>query len=355
VLLSWAGTMFEYLMPTLFLRTPQETLLHDALRRAVQVQRRFGEERKVPWGISESAYHVLDHQGHYQYRAFGVPRLGLRRDGGDRLVVAPYASLMAVAWAPGPVRSNLHELTELGGMGPWGPYEAVDFGEGAGGGAPGGALLHEPPPRDDHGGARELPHRGCPGGPASPGSPGGHHRALPPRADSLASARGTALGGTRPLHSRRSGRGRVRALAALSRPEAPAHPHPLQRDVFGLSRSSGGGGEPLEGLERDPGRARDGLSRRRPSLGAHGPGHRGKLDPPSSSRRPRGREPGHHLPSPSGGVRSAGPGDPYPGGGDGGPSGRCGDAGDPTGERGGSAPATAPRSHAGGGFGAAGG
>ena len=133
VLLSWAGTMFEYLMPTLFLRTPPETLLHDALRRAVQVQRRFGEERKVPWGISESAYHVLDHQGHYQYRAFGVPRLGLRRDGGDRLVVAPYASLMAVAWAPGPVRSNLRELNELGGMGPWGPYEAVDFGEGKGG------------------------------------------------------------------------------------------------------------------------------------------------------------------------------------------------------------------------------
>jgi cyclic beta-1,2-glucan synthetase len=137
VLLSWAGTMFEYLMPTLFLRTPPETLLHDALRRAVQVQRSYGEERNVPWGISESAYHVLDHQGHYQYRAFGVPRLGLRRDGGDRLVVAPYASLMATAWAPGAVRSNLDRLAELGAMGPWGPYEAVDFaGDNGSGGTP---------------------------------------------------------------------------------------------------------------------------------------------------------------------------------------------------------------------------
>ena len=128
VLLSWAGTMFEYLMPTLFLRMPPESVLDEACRRAVDVQRRYGRDRAIPWGMSESGYHVLSPEGDYQYRAFGVPLLGLRRDAGERLVVAPYASLMATVLAPGAVRKNLEHLVAVGGMGPWGPYEALDYG-----------------------------------------------------------------------------------------------------------------------------------------------------------------------------------------------------------------------------------
>ena len=128
VLLSWAGTMFEYLMPTLFMHTPPETLLHDGCRRAVEVQEAHGRRTQLPWGISESAYHVLGAEGHYQYRAFGVSSLGLRRGRGEREVIAPYASLMAIGWVPGSVHQNLKAIRKLGGIGPWGPYEALDFG-----------------------------------------------------------------------------------------------------------------------------------------------------------------------------------------------------------------------------------
>ncbi|MEX0856465.1 MAG: glucoamylase family protein [Gemmatimonadota bacterium] len=128
LLVSWAGTMFEYLMPTLFLRMPPETVLEEACRRAVQVQVEYGRRERIPWGISESGYHVLSPEGHYQYRAFGVPTLGLRRNAGSRVVVAPYASLMAVSFAPGAALRNLEHITQLDGMGPWGPYEALDFG-----------------------------------------------------------------------------------------------------------------------------------------------------------------------------------------------------------------------------------
>jgi cyclic beta-1,2-glucan synthetase len=130
VLLSWSGTMFEYLMPRLFLRSPAETLLEDACRRAVAVQQVEGERQGLPWGVSESGYHVLSPEGHYQYHAFGVRGLALRRDVEERRVVAPYASLMAVGVTPGAVHQNLVRLRAAGGMGPWGPYEALDYGAG---------------------------------------------------------------------------------------------------------------------------------------------------------------------------------------------------------------------------------
>jgi len=128
LLVSWAGTMFEYLMPTLFLQMPPETILEEACVRAVEVQRDYGKSMRIPWGISESGYHVLSPEGHYQYRAFGVPSLGLRRKAGNRIVVAPYASLMAVGLAPGAAHRNLELLERMDGIGPWGPYEALDFG-----------------------------------------------------------------------------------------------------------------------------------------------------------------------------------------------------------------------------------
>lgn len=128
VLLSWGGSMFEYLLPGLLTRTPPGSLLDLASRAAVAEQLRYGREHGVPWGVSESAYHELDAHATYQYRAFGVPELALRRDAGDRLVVAPYASLMALAWAPREVLRNAVVLAGLGGLGPLGFYEALDYG-----------------------------------------------------------------------------------------------------------------------------------------------------------------------------------------------------------------------------------
>ena len=92
VLLSWSGTMFEYLMPLLLMRTYADTLLDESCRMVVRRQMDYAAARGVPWGISESAYNVVDRHDTYQYKAFGVPGLGLKRGLGDELVVAPYAT-----------------------------------------------------------------------------------------------------------------------------------------------------------------------------------------------------------------------------------------------------------------------
>jgi cyclic beta-1,2-glucan synthetase len=127
-LLSWAGTMFEYLMPPLFLRTPRGSLLDVACRTAIQRQIEFAEKRHVPWGVSESSFHQLDGRETYQYRAFGVPELAIRRDVAERIVITPYASFLALPFKPRQVRRNLENLLSLGMLGPFGLYEAVDFG-----------------------------------------------------------------------------------------------------------------------------------------------------------------------------------------------------------------------------------
>jgi cyclic beta-1,2-glucan synthetase len=128
VLLSWSATMFEYLMPLLVLRHPERTLLGESCRGAVEQQIAFAERHGVPWGISESAFFDLGVQGDYQYRAFGVPRLGLKRDLGSHLVIAPYASLLALPLRPRQVMANLERLTALGALGRFGFIDAVDFG-----------------------------------------------------------------------------------------------------------------------------------------------------------------------------------------------------------------------------------
>jgi cyclic beta-1,2-glucan synthetase len=128
VLMSWSATLFEYLMPTLFLRTPQDTLISRACRTAVAMHRDFAERFQLPWGISESSYYQLDDSQTYQYRAFGVPGLGFRRDLGERLVVSPYSSIMALPFDPHGVMSNLHALESSHALGHYGMYEAVDFG-----------------------------------------------------------------------------------------------------------------------------------------------------------------------------------------------------------------------------------
>jgi cyclic beta-1,2-glucan synthetase len=127
VLLSWSATMFEYLMPTLFMRSYAGTLLHESAAAAVDLQIGYGRRQGVPWGISESGYYAFDGNTNYQYRAFGVPGLGFKRNLAEDSVVAPYASLIALPFQPGAVAENLTRLARLGALGIYGLYEAVDF------------------------------------------------------------------------------------------------------------------------------------------------------------------------------------------------------------------------------------
>ncbi|CAK9889463.1 MULTISPECIES: glycoside hydrolase family 94 protein [Pseudomonas] len=129
VLLSWSGSMFEYLMPMLVMPSYQGTLLEQSCRAAVNRQIAHGNQLGIPWGVSESAYNSLDAHFNYQYRAFGVPGLGLKRGLGEDRVVAPYASALALMVAPAAACANLQRLAELGVAGRFGLYEAVDYSE----------------------------------------------------------------------------------------------------------------------------------------------------------------------------------------------------------------------------------
>ncbi|TVQ41450.1 MAG: glycosyl transferase, partial [Spirochaetaceae bacterium] len=127
VLLSWTGTMFEYLMPLLLLRSYENSLLDKAATEAVAIQIDYGRKRHVPWGISESAYSDLDINKTYQYKAFGIPRLGLKRGLDKELVVAPYACLLALGIAAKPTVKNLRRLGALGLLDEYGYYDAIDY------------------------------------------------------------------------------------------------------------------------------------------------------------------------------------------------------------------------------------
>ena len=126
-LASWSGSMFEYLMPVLVMPTYANTLLGETCRSAVGRQIEYGRARGVPWGISESGYNLTDAQLNYQYKAFGVPGLGLKRGLAEELVVAPYASMMAVMVSPLEACRNLERLEAEGRSGAYGFYEAVDY------------------------------------------------------------------------------------------------------------------------------------------------------------------------------------------------------------------------------------
>lgn len=126
-LLSWSGTMFEYLMPAILMEHPEDTLLGQSIRAAVEYQIAYGRERGVPWGISESGYYGFDANQAYQYRAFGAPRLGLKRGLAEDLVITPYASLLALPVSPHEALRNVRALRSLGALGRYGFYEAVDF------------------------------------------------------------------------------------------------------------------------------------------------------------------------------------------------------------------------------------
>jgi cyclic beta-1,2-glucan synthetase len=125
-LISWSGSMFEYLMPLLVMPTYENTLLDATYKAAVQRQIEYGRRRSVAWGISESGYNTIDAHFNYQYRAFGVPGLGLKRGLAEDLVIAPYASVLAMMVAPEDACLNLQRLAADGAEGKYGFYEAID-------------------------------------------------------------------------------------------------------------------------------------------------------------------------------------------------------------------------------------
>ena len=127
VLLSWSGTLFEYLMPLLVMRTYPNTLLDESCRLVVRRQMDYAAECRVPWGISESAYDLVDRHGTYQYKAFGIPGLGLKRGLGDELVIAPYATALAVMIEPAAAAVNLRRLAAAGLEGEYGFLDALDY------------------------------------------------------------------------------------------------------------------------------------------------------------------------------------------------------------------------------------
>jgi cyclic beta-1,2-glucan synthetase len=127
ILLSWSGSMFEYLMPMLVMPTYANTLLDQTCLAAVKRQIAYGNQRGLPWGMSESGYNTVDAALNYQYRAFGVPGLGLKRGLAEDLVVAPYASALALMVSPEAACQNLERLVADGLKGLYGMYEAIDF------------------------------------------------------------------------------------------------------------------------------------------------------------------------------------------------------------------------------------
>ena len=127
VLLSWSGTMFEYLMPWLFMKTYRHTLWEKTYAAVVDRQMQYALQRNVPFGISESGYYAFDFQMNYQYRAFGVPGLGFKRGLEQDLVISPYATIMALPFAKDQAFMALKKIEQLNGRGKYGFYEAIDF------------------------------------------------------------------------------------------------------------------------------------------------------------------------------------------------------------------------------------
>jgi len=127
VLMSWSGSMFEYLMPLLVMPAYGNTLLDQTYRAAVNAQIKYGKKRGVPWGISESGYNTIDVHLNFQYRAFGVPELGFKRGLSEDLVITPYASALALMVQPEAACSNLQRIAAAGAAGKYGLYEAIDY------------------------------------------------------------------------------------------------------------------------------------------------------------------------------------------------------------------------------------
>jgi cyclic beta-1,2-glucan synthetase len=136
LLLSWTGTMFEYLMPTLWMRSYPDTLIARTLTSCVQVQRAFARSLNIPWGISESGFSSKDDAGHYQYHAFGIPETALKIDANAGPTVSPYSTFLALGVDSLQALHNLHRMDDAGWVGAYGFYEAADYAR-----SPGQAVL----------------------------------------------------------------------------------------------------------------------------------------------------------------------------------------------------------------------
>lgn len=126
-LISWSGSMFEYLMPSLVMRSPAGSLLERSLRAVVRRQIAYGRSHGRPWGVSESGFNARDLEFTYQYSNFGIPGLGLKRGLGEEAVVAPYATALAAMIDPREAVANFGVLTAAGAKGRHGFYEALDY------------------------------------------------------------------------------------------------------------------------------------------------------------------------------------------------------------------------------------
>lgn len=126
-LISWSGTAFEYLMPNINIPQYPGSLLDESCKFLIMSQKEYNKKLKIPWGISESAFNLKDLNNNYQYKAFGIPWLGLKRGLADEIVVAPYASMMAIIDEPIEVLKNLKQLEKLGMYNKYGFYESIDY------------------------------------------------------------------------------------------------------------------------------------------------------------------------------------------------------------------------------------
>ncbi|MDF1610304.1 glucoamylase family protein [Hoeflea sp. YIM 152468] len=126
-LASWSGSMFEYLMPPLVMHERRGGLLSQTNRMAIARHKSYGQSHGVPWGISESAYNARDRELNYQYRNFGVPSLGLKRNLINDLVIAPYATALASQYVPADALANFDQLQQYDALGDYGYYDAIDF------------------------------------------------------------------------------------------------------------------------------------------------------------------------------------------------------------------------------------
>ncbi|MEW9804838.1 glucoamylase family protein [Mesorhizobium sp. ZMM04-5] len=126
-LMSWSGSMFEYLMPPLVMKEPQGGILNQTSHLVIKRQMQYGRQKRIPWGISEAAYNARDRELTYQYTNFGVPGLGLKRGLGQNTVIAPYATVLAAQFMPREAVVNLERLRDAGALGRYGYHDAVDY------------------------------------------------------------------------------------------------------------------------------------------------------------------------------------------------------------------------------------
>ncbi|MFA6158178.1 MAG: glucoamylase family protein [Candidatus Paceibacterota bacterium] len=126
-LVSWGGSLFEYLTSLIYFNTHENSLLGKTARAAISVHRRHGALSRTPWGMGESAYYLFDASKHYQYQIFGSAHLGLKRGLADYLVIAPYVSALSLSFVPRAAIKNLRRISKIGGKGQYGFFDAIDY------------------------------------------------------------------------------------------------------------------------------------------------------------------------------------------------------------------------------------